>query len=83
MIGANGDAHSVTSLRATCCLAAATTFSTVKPNFFCNSLSGAEAPKVFMPMLCPSMPTYRAQPNVEACSTDTRAVTAGGSTCSR
>jgi hypothetical protein len=33
------------------CFAAAMTFSTVNPNFFCNSLSGAEAPNVSMPML--------------------------------
>ena len=31
--------------------AAATMFSGVKPNFFCNSLIGAEAPNVSMPML--------------------------------
>ena len=36
-----------------------------------------------MPMMCPRRPTYWAQPNVEACSTATRAVTAGGSTLSR
>ena len=34
-------------------------------------------------MLCPVAPTYLAQPNVEACSTETRAVTCGGSTRSR
>jgi hypothetical protein len=33
------------------CFAAAITFSEVKPNFFCNSLSGAEAPNVSMPIL--------------------------------
>ena len=36
---------------AICCFAAATMFSGVKLNLFCNSLSGAEAPKVSMPML--------------------------------
>jgi hypothetical protein len=36
---------------AICCLAAATTASGVKPNFFCNSLRGAEAPKVVIPTL--------------------------------
>ena len=36
---------------ANCSLAAATMCSTVKPNFFCNSFSGAEAPKVCMPMV--------------------------------
>src|SRR5262250_1285882 len=30
-----------------CCLAALTTWSGSNPYFFCNSLSGAEAPKVF------------------------------------
>src|SRR5437588_7381892 len=73
-------AHSSPS---TCSLAAATTCSGVKPNFFCKSLSGAEAPKDRMPMLCPVTPTYLAQPKIEACSTDTRAVTSGGSTRSR
>ena len=33
------------------CFAAATMISGVKPNFFCNSLSGAEAPNVSMPTL--------------------------------
>ena len=36
---------------AICCFAAAMTFSGVKPNFFCSSFSGAEAPNVSMPML--------------------------------
>ena len=36
---------------AICCFAAAMTFSEVKPNFFCSSFSGAEAPNVSMPML--------------------------------
>ena len=48
-----------------------------------RSFSGADAPNDRIPMLCPVSPTYFAQPNVEACSTDTRAVTAGGSTLSR
>ena len=34
-----------------CCFAAATTLSAVKPNFFWSSLSGAEAPKVLIPMV--------------------------------
>src|ERR1700758_5645458 len=55
--------------RCSCALAAATTCSEVNPNFFARSLSGADAPKERMPMLCPAMPTYLAQPNVEACST--------------
>jgi hypothetical protein len=44
--------------------------------FRCES----EAPNVFMPITSPSGPTYAAQPNVEACSTATRAVIAGGRT---
>src|SRR5262245_21263682 len=36
-----------------------------------------------MPMTRPELPTYRSHPNVEACSTATRAVTPGGSTLSR
>src|SRR5262249_61647620 len=63
--------------------AACTTASTVKPNFFCSSFSGALAPNVFMPIRLPSGPTYSLQPNVLACSTETRALTADGSTCSR
>ena len=43
--------------RASCRLAAATTASAENPNFFCSSLSGAEAPKVFMPMASPVVPT--------------------------
>ena len=31
--------------------AAETMFSGMKPNLFCNSFSGAEAPKLSMPML--------------------------------
>src|SRR5580704_11398442 len=45
----------------------------VKPYFFCNSFSGAEAPKVFIPIRRPDGPTYCPQPNVEACSIETRA----------
>src|SRR6516164_6784082 len=69
--------------RATWSLAAAIIASVVKPNFRCNSLRGAEAPKVFMPMVWPLAPTYSLHPSVEACSTDTRAVTDAGSTSSR
>ena len=36
---------------AICCFTAAMTFSEVKPNFFCSSFRGAEAPNVTMPML--------------------------------
>ncbi len=44
-------------LRPSSSLAAATTHSGSKPNLRCNSLSGAEAPKVFMPMTRPAAPT--------------------------
>src|SRR6476469_8843223 len=63
--------------------AAATTASGVKPNLFCNSLSGAEAPNVRIPRLLPAWPTYCAQPKVDACSTEILAVTLCGSTLSR
>src|SRR5262249_35448817 len=66
-----------------CSHAAAAPCSGVKPNFFCNSFSGADAPKVFMPNVFPPSPTYRSQPKVELASTDTRAVTAEGRTLSR
>src|SRR5262249_8942328 len=66
--------------RASVVRAAATTASGVNPNFFCSSLSGAEAPKVFMPMISPAFPTNCRQPKTEACSTATRAVTDGGNT---
>src|SRR6516165_3323177 len=68
---------------ASCAFAAATTDSTVNPNFFCNSLSGADAPNVFIPTTVPVGPTYCCQPNVDACSTATRAVTPAGITLSR
>ena len=60
----------------------ATIASGVKPNFFCRSFRGAEAPKVCIPIIAPPVPTKRSQPNVEACSTETRARHAGGSTSS-
>ena len=40
-----------------CSLAAATTRSGSKPNFLWSSLSGADAPNVFMPMTWPRSPT--------------------------
>jgi hypothetical protein len=43
-------------------LAAAATWSGSKPNFLWSSLSGAEAPNVFMPMMRPAVPTYRSRP---------------------
>src|SRR2546427_10676637 len=66
-----------------CSFAAATTRSGSKPNFLWSSLRGAEAPKVFIPITWPEVPTYRSHPNVDACSTATRAFTLGGSTLSR
>src|SRR5262249_26691172 len=68
---------------AICSLAAAATWSGVKPNFFKRSLIGADEPKVCMPILAPFAPTYRSQPMTEACSTETRAVASGGSTLLR
>src|SRR6476646_1002603 len=65
MVRTDGDLHGFfgNSSRA-----AATTASGVKPNLFCNSLSGAEAPNVRIPRLLPAWPTYCAQPKVDACS---------------
>ena len=63
--------------------AVATMCSTVKPNLACSTFSGADAPNVLIPMIAPVGPTQRSQPNVEPFSTDTRAVTDGGSTSSR
>src|SRR4051812_29718049 len=68
---------------AICSFAAVTTPSRVKPNFFDRSLRGAEAPKVFMPIVLPVLPTYLCQPKVPAASTLTRAVTCGGRTLLR
>jgi len=44
-------------MRASCCLAASTMRSFVKPNSFCNTFSGADAPNVVMPMMAPVGPT--------------------------
>ena len=63
--------------------AVATMFSTVNPNLACSTFSGADAPKVRIPMIAPVGPTQRSQPNVEPFSTDTLAVIDGGSTSSR
>src|SRR6266567_8571494 len=71
------------SYGASCALAALTIFSGVKPNLTSRFLSGADVPKVCIPMTVHYMPTYWAQPIVEACSTATRTVTSGGRTCSR
>src|ERR1700736_1887157 len=51
MVGTDGDFHAFfdNSSRA-----AASTLSGVNPKLFCNSLSGAEAPKVRMPILFPA-----------------------------
>src|SRR5690348_11026913 len=54
VIGADGDSHRA---GASWARAASTTWSTVKPNFFCSSLSGADAPKLTIPILAPVMPT--------------------------
>src|ERR1700716_450121 len=80
MVGTNGNFHGFfgNSSRA-----ADKTASGVNPNFFCNSLSGAEAPNVPMPMLFPAWPTYCVQPKVDACSTEILAETLAGSTLSR
>src|SRR6266545_6837105 len=64
-------------------LAHVATRSGSKPNFSWRAFMGAEAPNVCMPMTRPELPTYRSQPNVEACSTATRAFTWGGRTLSR
>ena len=44
-------------LRPSASMATATTRSGSKPNLRCSSLSGAEAPNVFMPMMRPAAPT--------------------------
>src|ERR1019366_1504058 len=64
--------------RFNCRFAASTTFSVENPKSLSRSLSGAEAPNDRIPMLSPSRPTYFAQPNTDASSTETRAVTFGG-----
>jgi hypothetical protein len=38
----------------------------VKPNSFCNTFKGAEAPKAFIPRIAPSSPTECAQPHGDA-----------------
>src|SRR5262245_3763430 len=48
---------SLCQLRPSSSVATETTRSGSKPNLRCNSLSGAEAPKVFMPMTRPAGPT--------------------------
>src|SRR6478609_238621 len=80
VVRAEGDLHSAP---ASWPRAASTTWFTVNPNFFCSSLSGADAPNLIMPIRVPVGPTYRSQPKVLACSTETRAVTSGGRTASR
>src|SRR5581483_6959403 len=69
--------------RPACASAAWTIASRVKPKRVRRSLSGADAPKVCMPMRAPSVPVQRSHPKVDACSTETRARTAGGRTDSR
>src|SRR5260221_10986137 len=82
MVGSNGDAH-VHFTCASCALAASKTWPVVNPNSFCSTFSGAEAPKVLIPRIAPSIPVYRHHPNVDACSTATRALTVGGKTVRR
>lgn len=43
--------------RPSCCRTAAIRRSAVNPNFCCNAFSGADAPKVFIPILVPAKPT--------------------------
>src|SRR5215471_1582864 len=66
-----------------CSFAAVTTWFGSNPNFVCSAFNGAEAPKVFMPITRPELPTYRSHPRIEPCSTATRAFTFGGRTLSR
>src|SRR5262249_243476 len=55
VIRSDDDLHTVTPVMTD--FAAATTASAPKPNFFCSSLSGADAPNVAMPMILPPEPT--------------------------
>jgi hypothetical protein len=48
--------HRCYSFEASCAFAALTSLSGVNPNFCCNALSGAEAPKVRIPMTVPFRP---------------------------
>src|SRR5438874_6488020 len=83
MVGADADLHALlATLLASISLATLMIASGVKPNFFCSSLSGAEAPKVFIPMRAAGLRTYCAHPYVEACSTEMRFCTAAGRTLS-
>src|SRR5437879_7464093 len=61
--------------------AASTTLSGLKPNFFNTSFNGAEDPNVCIPITLPCGPTYCDQPNVDACSTATRAFISCGNVC--
>src|SRR5262249_50187312 len=70
--------HAVFLASAIWCSAASSTRSGVKPNFRSRSLSGAEEPKVCMPILAPVLPTERSQPSTDPSSTETRAPTCGG-----
>src|SRR5690242_11075234 len=76
---ARPDADYFVSAIAAC--AASTTLSGLKPNFFNTSFNGADDPNVCMPITLPWGPTYCDQPNVDACSTATRAFTSSGKTC--
>ena len=63
--------------------ALATTFSTVKPKSLNNSFAGADSPKLFIPTILPSKPTYLYQKSDNCASIATRLVTAVGHTASR
>src|SRR5712671_2388058 len=80
MVRTDGDFHDFSGNSSR---AAVSTVSGVNPNLFCNSLSGADAPNVRIPILFPAWPTYCDQPKVEACSTEILVVTLAGSTLSR
>src|SRR5487761_82026 len=82
MVRAHSDSHRLPHFPNSS-LAVATTRSGMKPNFFCNSFRGADAPKVCIPMERPVGPTYRAQPIVDACSIEMRSDTSGGIALSR
>ena len=56
VVGADGDPHAH-ALRASSSRAAETILPGSKPNFFCSSLRGADAPNVRMPTARPPVPT--------------------------
>src|SRR5690606_18923163 len=64
-------------------LTVSTTASVVKPKCSINCAIGADSPKVSMPMMAPSRPTYLYQKSLCAASIATRANTSLGNTVSR